>query len=137
MHDRTALEEAERRELFGDGSALPTSVFAALDEEGKSLDRSRSVMHGLLDTARESMNELATQREILKVVWCGVYFAIELCESCVNSWGTVWCGGCPRLSTWQGTQRRVLDMLTTLGVSDATIQSIGESCVCMCAPVMF
>lgn len=87
-HDKAAVEEAERRELFGK-TQLPSSVVAALDEEGESLSRSTNVVSNLLENASASMAELASQRELLK-----------------------------------GTQRRVLDMLTTLGVSSSTIRVI-------------
>ena len=87
-HDREALEEAERRELFGQYQ-LPSSVMSALSEEGDSYMRSSSRMAGLLESAGSSLTELTSQREMLK-----------------------------------GTQRKVLDMLTTLGVSSSTIRII-------------
>ena len=87
-HDREALEEAERRELFGQYQ-LPSSVMSALSEEGDSYMRSSNRMAGLLESAGSSLTELTSQREMLK-----------------------------------GTQRKVLDMLTTLGVSSSTIRII-------------
>jgi golgi SNAP receptor complex member 2 len=87
-HDKAALEDSERRELLG-RCELPSSVIAALDEEGESLSRSTNVVSSLIENASASMSELASQREMLK-----------------------------------GTQRRVLDMLTTLGVSSSTIRVI-------------
>lgn len=87
-HDREALEEAERRELFGQYQ-LPSSVMSALSEEGDSYMRSSNRMAGLLESAGTSLTELTSQREMLK-----------------------------------GTQRKVLDMLTTLGVSSSTIRII-------------
>ena len=87
-HDREALEEAERRELFGQYQ-LPSSVMSALSEEGDSYMRSSNRMAGLLESAGTSLTELTSQREMLK-----------------------------------GTQSKVLDMLTTLGVSSSTIRII-------------
>mmetsp|Transcript_67081 Transcript_67081/g.135209 ORF Transcript_67081/g.135209 Transcript_67081/m.135209 type:complete len:205 (+) Transcript_67081:114-728(+) len=87
-HDKAAVEKAERNELFG-RTQIPSSVVAALDEEGESYSRSTNTVSSLIENASASMAELASQRELLK-----------------------------------GAQRRVLDMLTTLGVSSSTIRVI-------------
>jgi golgi SNAP receptor complex member 2 len=87
-NDREAIEQAERAELFH-RSKMPSSIMGALDDESQSLDRSSNVMSSLLESAGNSLSELAMQRERMK-----------------------------------GTQRRVLDMLTTLGVSSSTIRVI-------------
>jgi hypothetical protein len=67
-------------------------------------------MSSIIDQAAESLAELANQREMLKVS------PAALCLDAADR--------LPVLST-QGTQRRVLDMLTTLGVSSSTIRTIG------------
>ncbi len=53
-NDKAAVEEAERRELFG-RTQLPSSVLEALDEEGESLTRSSNVVSSLIDSASASM----------------------------------------------------------------------------------